>query len=243
VAGVPRTGEKLVRLRIPAREAAVEPSQHHIQVRRSARYFRLGPAPEATREIWFVLHGYGQLAERFMGRFGPLAAAGRLVVAPEALSRYYLVEEGPHGPDSPVGASWMTREDRELEISDYLAYLDRLRFLLVDEPYRLGTTVQLLGFSQGCATAARWAVHGYARPGRLVLWGALLPPDLDLERARERFARCPLTFVLGRADDSVDPERVRSEEARLRDAGIPYEIQWYDGGHGIDDAVLRRIAL
>jgi predicted esterase len=242
---VPATGEELGRLTLedPRTEAAVKPSQHHIQVRRSARYYLLGPAPEATREIWFALHGYGQLAERFAGRFRSLAAAGRLVVAPEALSRYYLVEQGPHGPDSPVGASWMTREDRELEISDYLAYLDRLRFTLVNEPYRLGTTVQLLGFSQGCATAARWAVHGYARPGRLVLWGALLPPDLDMALARERFERCPLTFVLGRADESVDPEQVEQEETRLREAGIPYEIEWYDGGHGIDDAVLRRIAL
>ncbi|MCA1790257.1 MAG: hypothetical protein LC667_10475, partial [Thioalkalivibrio sp.] len=67
---------------------------------RTARYRVLGD-PASAREVWFVLHGYRQMAGRFIRRFGPLPGAGRsrAVVAPEALSRFYIEEEvGPHGP-------------------------------------------------------------------------------------------------------------------------------------------------
>ena len=48
-------------------------------------------------------------------------------MAPEALSRFYAdVTPGRHGPTSTVGATWMTREDRENEIRDYVAYLDEM---------------------------------------------------------------------------------------------------------------------
>jgi predicted esterase len=221
----------------------VEPREQHISVRRTARYFLLGPPPEQTTQVWFVLHGYGQLAERFARRFHPLASAGALVVAPEALSRYYLDGQRQHGPDSAVGASWMTREDRSSEIADYLAYLDRLRMQLLDEPYRLGTTVSVLGFSQGCATAARWAALGVARPKRLILWAGTLPPDLDLHTAHERLSRARLTYVIGRQDEHLNEEAIQREEERLAEAGIPCEIVWHDGGHRVEEDVLRRLAF
>jgi len=37
-------------------------SEHHLQTRRTARYFTLGDAVSAPSGIWLVLHGYGQLA-------------------------------------------------------------------------------------------------------------------------------------------------------------------------------------
>ncbi len=110
-------------------EAGSQGRQGWIRVPRTARYRVLGD-PERAAEVWFVLHGYGQLAERFVARFQALpglAEGTRAVVAPEALSRFYLdVGGGEHGADSPVGATWMTREDREHEIRDYVEYLDRL---------------------------------------------------------------------------------------------------------------------
>ena len=52
----------------------------------------------------------------------------------------------------PIGASWMTREAREREISDYVAYLDEVALWIRRElGCELAPTV--LGFSQGVATA------------------------------------------------------------------------------------------
>ena len=120
--------------------------EHRLSVPRSARCFSQGG--EAAVEGWVVLHGYGQLASRFLRSLESLATPSRLVVAPEGLSRFYLDAGG-----GKVGASWMTKEDRVREIEDYLAYLDLVRATLMPP-----VPLTILGFSQGVATAARWAV-------------------------------------------------------------------------------------
>ncbi|HNC31872.1 MAG TPA: radical SAM protein, partial [Cyclobacteriaceae bacterium] len=54
------------------------------------RYFKLGEINSDTRAVWFVLHGYGQLAQYFLRKFKSLEAHGICVIAPEGLSHYYL---------------------------------------------------------------------------------------------------------------------------------------------------------
>ncbi|MBC7923946.1 MAG: phospholipase, partial [Ferruginibacter sp.] len=122
---------------------------HQLTVRRTARYATLGQLNADTRQVWFVLHGYGQLAEYFIRRFDVLDDGHTYVVAPEALSRFYL--QGMGEGSGRVGATWMTREDRLNEIDDYLHYLRTLHQTLVGEGGRWRTG--LLGFSQGTATA------------------------------------------------------------------------------------------
>lgn len=51
-----------------------------IDVPKTARYFLLGNL-QRPAFVWFVLHGYGQLAERFARKFEPLGLDRHLVVA------------------------------------------------------------------------------------------------------------------------------------------------------------------
>ena len=97
--------------------------EHQLTVSRTARYHQLGELSAMTRRVWFVAHGYGQLAAYFIRHFAPLTAADPhlVVVAPEGLSRFYL-----NGTGGRVGATWMTKEDRLAEIEDYVAYLNQL---------------------------------------------------------------------------------------------------------------------
>ena len=91
--------------------------ERHIRVARTGRYHTLGEAGANLREVWFVCHGYRQLGRRFLPRFAELDDGTRRIGAPEALSRFYLHDpETGHGKDVPIGATWMTREDRENEI-------------------------------------------------------------------------------------------------------------------------------
>ncbi len=177
-----------------------EPSEHHITVARTARYFTIGD-PAAT-EIWFVCHGYGQLAARFLKRFEPITEGARLVVAPEGLSRFY-VGSGERR-DQPVGATWMTREDRLHEIADYVKYLDAV----------------------------------YAD----VLWGGELPPELDLAPAAARLARLRITLVAGTEDEYITPKVLAGIERRLNERDIPFQTHVFEGGHEIDETVLRQVA-
>jgi predicted esterase len=209
--------------------------EHRISVPRSARYHTLG-VRKGAGDVWFVCHGYGQLAARFLERFRPLDDGSRCVVAPEGLSRFYLTEDPS---ERRVGASWMTRESRLSEIEDYVRYLDAVYRDVVDGSPRL----TVLGFSQGAATACRWAAVGSPRVHRLIVWGGEIPPDLDLAAspAQERLRALRLELVYGSRDQYFTPKVVAATEARLRAAGLPYTLVPFDGGHEIDEATLRRL--
>lgn len=211
--------------------------EHHLRAWRTARYFTLGSL-EGARDIWIVCHGYGQLAARFLERFQPLESGHRCVVAPEALSRFYLTEDAS---ERRVGASWMTREDRLHEIDDYVRYLDALYAAVV--PRGGGARVTALGFSQGAATVCRWVTMGSAHVDRLIVWGGEVPPDLDLsqDRAAERLRTSHLTLVFGTRDQFFTPKIIAATESRLHKHHIPYELHPFEGGHEIDEAALARI--
>lgn len=223
--------------------------ERHIEVTRTARYAVLGEEGPQPGEVWFVLHGYRQLARRFLRRFTDLAGEGRLVVAPEALNRFYVGrEEGRHGSESLVGGTWMTREDRESEIRDYVAYLDRLaRRILEDREHSPAAggdpRVTVLGFSQGLQTAARWVVLGrHDPPARLVLWGDYLPPDLDMERAAPRLEGVDIVFVVGARDPSRREDLAREQGERLERWGIAHRFVTHPGAHELDREVLAALA-
>ena len=203
--------------------------EHHFSTSRSARYYTLGSPAQAT-DLWFVCHGYGQLASRFLERFRPIEAERRCIVAPEGLSRFYLTESPT---ERRVGASWMTREDRLHEIDDYVRYLDGVYGKVVTRDAR----VTALGFSQGTATVCRWAAQGSARIDRLIVWGGEVPPDLDLKRLRVP----SLTLVYGTRDEFFTPKIIAATESRLREHGIGYELVPFEGAHEIDEATLRRL--
>lgn len=216
--------------------------ERRLSVRRTARICTLGPE-DAARELWFVLHGYRQLADRFLRRFECLADGNRLIVAPEALSRFYVEREvGRHGPGSLVGGSWMTRHERDSEIDDYVEYLDRVAEDVLERATTPPASTTVLGFSQGLHTAARWAVRGAHRPDRLVLWGDTVPPDLDLERAASRLAGVELLLVVGDGDGTRRPEVEEERLEALRGVGLTPRVLRHPGGHEIDRALLERIA-
>ncbi len=219
--------------------AGPAPHTHHLRVERTARYFTLGAENADVRAIWFVLHGYGQLAGRFVRFFADVATAGALVVAPEALNRFYLTSpENVPARDRPVGATWMTREDRESEISDYVEYLDALYDEITSTR---PVPVTALGFSQGAATATRWLINGRSRLEHLVLWGGTMPPETDFARSAARLRDTRITLVAGTRDQYISDEVVAAERTRLETAGVACEVIRFDGGHVISRSVFPRL--
>lgn len=220
-----------------------EMREHRIRIRRTARYHTLGEVGEETGEIWFVCHGYGQLARRFLRRFQTLDDGSRLIVAPEALNRYYVGDPpGAHGPETLVGATWMTHEDRLNEIDDYVHYLDALYDQITEGVDMDRVVVHALGFSQGVATVTRWAALGSARIDRLTLWAAFPPPDLDLAVTAGRLRLPRLTLVAGQNDPYVGAMHLAAARERLTTHQIPHEVVIFDGGHEIDEETLVKLA-
>lgn len=218
--------------------------ERHIAVRRTARYYLLGEMSPAVEDVWFVCHGYGQLAGDFVKEFECIADPKRLIVAPEALSRYYIPSApGFHGPESKVGATWMTREDREAEIADYISYLDDLYAEVMSQIGKRQVRVTVLGFSQGGATANRWVTRGKVRADRLLMWGCLLASDSDLNEAAEFFKTVRLTLVYGTRDQFAATKMIEEYEKLLAGKSVPYELRTFEGGHRMDRETLKELAL
>ena len=212
-----------------------------MRVQRTARLFFLGEPGPATRELWIACHGSGQLGSSFAAALEPLRGTHRVVVAPEALSRFYLDDPAKrHGPDSPIGASWMTREDREREITDYVDYLDAVVDAVaaeVSKPLR----VTALGFSQGAATVSRWSAMGKSKVSRVIIWGGTLPNDLPANGAA-LFRGAEVLLVGGRKDRLAVPEAIERDKTALAERGIDARVLWHDGGHSLSSGLLREIA-
>ena len=212
------------------------PIAHHLVVPRTARYYTLGES-EAAEAVWFVLHGYSMLAASFLQWFEPAARPGRLLVAPEGLSRAYFEEQGARR----VGASWMTKEDRDVEIEDYVRYLEQLA-AQVQQATPAAARIEVHAFSQGTATACRWVAFGRTRVDRLVLWAGGVPPDLPLDRYGPALQQAGLTIAIGSRDRYISQADVDREQARLAGAGLFPTVHRFEGGHRVDGALLRTLA-
>lgn len=226
----------------------------HLEVTRTARVYALGPDPALpASDLWVACHGYRQLAGRFLKRFVGLNDGTHTVVAPEGLSRFYLDEEGgSHGPETRIGATWMTREDRESEISDYVRYLDQVAerwrgpewsgLRWNEAPSADGPGVVALGFSQGCHTVSRWVALGRTRVKRLILWGAYLPVDPEPNTYADRLEEVEVIVVRGAEDPHASQAFHERHLARMERAGIAHRVVVHPGGHRLDGAVLMDLA-
>jgi len=210
--------------------------ENHIKVARTARYFQLGEVGNAIKQVWFVCHGYGQLAGFFLKHFESLANGERLIVAPEGLSRFYL-----NGFNGRIGASWMTREDRLNDIKDYVIFLDAVYQQIFEQVDRSSVKVSVLGFSQGTAAASRWVALGGVETDQLILWAGLLPPELIDENKLEML-KAKLIFVAGDNDEYASKEKVLEQETHLKENSVSYKLIKFAGGHELDSGVLREIA-
>ena len=204
-----------------------------VNTTRRARVQTLGDL-DSARDVWIVLHGFGQLASDFLAPFAPIATDGRAIIAPEALNRFYREKAGETTHAArPVGATWMTREDREAEIADYVDYLDEVARQLAP-----GRSVTALGFSQGVATLMRWIAFGTTPVSRVIVWAGEIPKELDLLAQRARFPRQGLDLVIGSVDEYATWADVGDQRRRVEDAGLPSRLHIFDGGHRIDRGTL-----
>lgn len=217
---------------------------HRIVVPRSARYYTLGPTHGFPRELWIVCHGYGQLARRFIEQFSALDDGTRLIVAPEALSRFYLdpIPVRRQHAVPRVGATWMTREDRDAEIADHIAYLDLVAAEVRQHLAGASPRLVVFGFSQGTATVCRWLAASEFRADHLVLWAGGIPPELDLPEWAAQLRGASITLVAGDADTMVPPEAVAREAERLSSAGVAFHAHRFAGEHQIDATALAAVA-
>lgn len=201
---------------------------HYLTVPKTARYEIIGSIDQA-KIIVFALHGYGQLAPYFIRKFEGLDEK-IAVITPEGLHRFYL-----SGSSGRVGASWMTKEDRENDIQDNLNYLNALYTHLCINKEK--STIVLLGFSQGGATAARWFAESPQLFHNLIMWASIFPPDISFPlvftETQDHF------FVVGDQDEYFDGSEIETVCDFYNAQG--FKCLRFSGGHTIDTNLLKGI--
>ncbi|TGE20100.1 alpha/beta hydrolase [Hymenobacter elongatus] len=212
-----------------------ESEEHQLTVSRTARYYQSGQLTAATRHVWFVCHGYGQLAGYFIRHFHILTRhhPETVVVAPEGLSRFYL-----NGTGGRIGATWMTREDRLAEIEDYIAFLNQLADTTL-AACAADVRVTVLGFSQGAATVSRWLARAHFRPLRLILWAGAFPADMDFTVATHLVHQFPIVLVCGDQDEFISAAELAKQQAFLQRLGVEPELIYFAGKHELNAATLQ----
>jgi predicted esterase len=121
----------------------------------------------------------------------------------------------------------MTREDREVAISDNIAFVDRV---IEAVRHSDGSTGKLVtaGFSQGTAMAFRAAVRGKVAAVGVIAVGGDVPPEL---LADPGCGFPPVLLARGERDDWYTQARLDADVAALRVRGVPVTPMVYAAGH------------
>ena len=142
-----------------------------------------------------------------------------MIVAPEALSRFYVEAAGKDARgharrrqlDDARGQAERHRGQRRISRCAVRARARALDGASLD--------FTALGFSQGVATVARWLERTDVHVDRAMLWGSTIPANVDLAAAPAlRAAR--LTSIAGTADEHATPEMLAAQNARLTSNGF-----------------------
>ncbi len=207
--------------------------KHLIVIPKTARYFTVGKMNPQTETVWFVLHGYGQLAEYFISKFETVVDEKTFVVAPEALNKFYL-----KGFTGRIGATWMTKEEREYEIRDYIKYLDSVYNEVIQNEREDKIKINVLGFSQGAHTAVRWLTKSRVSCRNLILWSGTFPANYEIESSIDILNKINLIVVIGNEDEFIDGKSIEIERKRLNALGLQYRLVTFEGWHEIKPEVL-----
>ena len=185
------------------------------------------------KNVWVVFHGLGYLSRYFLRYFKDLNSEENYIIAPQAQSKYYLDEKYRH-----IGASWLTKENTEVEIKNVLNYLEEVYKAenLQDAPNLI-----ILGFSQGVSMATRWVARNKVECAKLILCSGKIPVELKSEDF-EFLENTDFTFIYGTKDEYLKEGIVEVEAERLKNL-FPKNLKIipFKGGHELNKDLIANL--
>jgi predicted esterase len=210
--------------------------KHKITIQKTAHYVTIGELNEHTEKVWFVIHGYGQLAEYFIKKFKVLDDGKSVIIAPEALSKFYLKEFSGR-----VGATWMTKYERDSEITDYINYLNQLYQTVLEGFDTNKLKINILGFSQGTATVARWCMNETIKYDRLILWAGYFGNGIQDVVDSTKLADKEVVLCYGKEDEFLIKIDIQQYEQDIQEVIPHIQVHTFEGGHTIDEELILKI--
>lgn len=179
--------------------------------------------------VWFALHGLGYLSKYFIKYFEILNPLTNYVVAPQAPSKYYQDKKFKY-----VGASWLTKENTELEKQNVFAYLDAVWKVESIKWKNKNVNLIFMGYSQGVSIITRWMSSRQIMCDTLLLHSGSVPSELTEDSFSYLPQTTPVTFLYGTQDEYIDEAR-KTEQKLLGSKifGNRLKVVSFDGKHEV----------
>jgi predicted esterase len=137
-----------------------------------------------------------------------------------------------------VVASWMTRQDRELAITDNVAYVTTCIDAVAAE-WPTIPKVMFAGFSQGVGMAFRAAARANRPVAGVIAVGGDIPPEL----APGSLEHVPAALIArGSSDDWYTAEKFADDERRLRACSVSVHALEFNAGHEWSSEVIAAVS-
>ncbi|RRQ48801.1 esterase [Maribacter algicola] len=193
----------------------------------------LGPK---TKNVWLVFHGIGFLSKYFLRYFEDLDKEENYIIAPQAPSKYYL-----NGKYRHVGASWLTRVDRNQETENVMNYIDKV---LATENIPKRCHLIVFGFSQGVSIATRLLARTDLKCSKLILYAGGIPEELNFKDFEGLVKEGTEVYsIFGTKDEYINTKRMEEETVKLEILfqGKAKQIT-FNGGHELKKEIINSIA-
>ncbi|MDP5230986.1 MAG: esterase [Cellulophaga sp.] len=196
-------------------------------------YETLNTLTNKTKNVWIVFHGIGYLSRYFLKYFKELNPDENYIIAPQAPSKYYL-----NGAYVHVGASWLTKENTNLELENLNQYLEA-----VYEAEKIPKDLKLIifGFSQGVSIVTRWVAYKKLACSELILYAGGIPNELNasdftfLENTNTK-----VTVIVGDKDEYLNEESMKTEKEKIKMLfNNKAEMIVFDGKHEVKKELIN----
>lgn len=209
--------------------------EYRFKTQINSKFYLSSPLTSRVKKIWIVFHGYGQLGKYFIKKFNTFSSDENVFIAPQALNQFYL-----KGFTGRVGSTWMTSEDREQKIEDYVNYLLNLDDLILSLE-NSNAEINVLGFSQGGNTMSRYLLETKLEVNKIVFWGSRYAADIDQYQFFKKFDTSSLIIVYGLADELITEAKINIFLEDFYTHNRKPLIISFKGGHEICANTFKKI--
>jgi predicted esterase len=200
-------------------------------------YSTLNTFTQKTKNVWFVFHGMGYLSKYFINYFKDLDPTENYIIAPQAPSKYYQDKKFKY-----VGASWLTKENTELEKENVLRYIDQVWKIESAQWKDQEVTVILMGYSQGVSIVTRWAASRKVECAHLLLHSGAIPKELKPKDFEYLFPNTPVTYLYGDKDEYINEARKTEQQLKGSELfGDRLKVQIFDGAHEVNTSFINAV--
>jgi len=209
--------------------------EKRINLTLTAPYHTSGNLTTSTKTIIVAFHGYGQLAKYFIRKFDFLDDSKYYVIAPQGLSKFYVKNH------TRVGASWMTKENRLLDLKNQLDYVQTVFEAETQTIDWTKVRLIVLGFSQGVATVSRWATTHQIPFDKLIAYAGQIAYELTEKDFDFMKSEAEVIGLLGDNDQFYNGENATKFEAAFQAVFPKGRFEQFEGKHEVLRHVLQRV--